>query len=130
MAYENENGVHTTLLEGAVRVNASHNRVVIKPDQQADVTDDGKIAVKEVIAEDAIAWKKGLFYFDSTGIPGVMRQLTRWYDVEVKYEGTVSRDHLTGTVSRNSSLSKVMEMLAINNIKCKLEGKTLIISAK
>lgn len=131
MAYHDEQSISTTLLEGSVKItSAQHGSAIIKPGQQASIPAAGNINVDEVDTDEVIAWKKGLFYFKSADISHIMRQLSRWYDIEVRYEGGIPADRLTGIINRSASLSKVMQALAMNNIHYRLENKTLFISEK
>ncbi|HJU45510.1 MAG TPA: FecR domain-containing protein [Chitinophagaceae bacterium] len=93
-AYEDEEVIKTTLVEGKVKVNKSNKSnesLLLIPGQQAKVNIENETitVINDVDTEEAIAWKEGLFYFEDDDIKTVMRQLARWYDVEVEYEGKV-----------------------------------------
>jgi ferric-dicitrate binding protein FerR (iron transport regulator) len=118
-AYANESVSRTTLLEGAVRVNG----VLLKPGQQSD----GK-QIEAVDTDEAVAWKNGNFQFDNADIKTVMRQLVRWYDVAIDYQGNLANIHYTGTVPRRSNISAVLQMLKeTGGTDYKIEGKTVTI---
>src|SRR5690606_8827857 len=117
-AYSREEAVKTTLLEGSVKVlntvqsQTDHHFKLLRPGQQSIVKPNGNsIDVREVETEDIIAWKDGYFQFNNADIETVMRQVERWYDVEVVYEGEISDNQLSGKISRNVSVSKILEML-------------------
>lgn len=127
-AYNNESVIKTTLLEGSVAVSSKNQKAILKPGQQANVSESSsKIAVKEVDTEAAIAWKNGRFKFDNADLKSVMKQLERWYGIKVEYRGDVSDVRFNGGTFRNKNLSEVLKVLELNNIKFKVEGKTIIV---
>ncbi|MBE8724374.1 FecR family protein [Flavobacterium hungaricum] len=127
-AYDNESVVKTTLLEGSVAVSSKNQKAVLKPGQQANLSDNtAKITIKEVDTEAAIAWKNGRFKFDNADLKSVMKQLERWYGIKVEYRGDVSDVRFNGGTFRNKNLSEVLKVLELSNIKFKVEGKTIIV---
>ena len=101
---------------------------MLHPGQQAKIS-TGKISViNNVNLESVVAWKEGLFYFDNDNIQKVMRQLTRWYDMDVSYEGKVPERVFSGQMKRSLNLSQVMQILEYNNIKYSIVGRKMIIS--
>nr|WP_121270281.1 FecR domain-containing protein [Pedobacter schmidteae] len=123
-AYTDEPNVKTTLLEGSVNING----IVIKPNQQGILGASHQIIVKQVNAGDIVAWKDGLFKFDHTDIKTSMRQIARWYDVEVVYEGNVENEQFYGKIERSYTLSEVLKVLELSNIHFKIEGKKIIVT--
>jgi transmembrane sensor len=123
-SYADEPNVKTTLIEGSVNVNG----LILKPNQQAVLTDHSRINIVNVNADEAIAWKDGLFRFDHTDIKTLMRQIARWYDVEVVYEGTIKDEQFFGKIERSYTLSEVLKLLEMNKVHVKLEGKRIIVS--
>jgi transmembrane sensor len=98
-AYEDESLIRTTLVEGAVRIRNPHSTVTLHPGQQAQQNNTIPIRVKDNAGvREAIAWKDNLFYFKSADIHTIMRQISRWYDVEVEY-----RDNAGNAVPRRTS---------------------------
>jgi len=133
-AYNDENGIKATLLEGSIKVSSkdsskTHTGLILKPGQQAVVSDHVQLNEKADI-EQVIAWKNGLFDFSSTGtdIFTVMQQLSRWYDVDVRYEGKVPVIKVYGKMDKGLSLNEILEFLTKMDVKCKLSGRTVIIS--
>lgn len=126
--YADEEMIKTTLLEGKVKVLASDQTKYLLPGQQAQLKSSGNIAVtNEVNLEETVAWKDGNFQFENSDIKAVMRQLARWYDVDVSYKGNINK-HFIGSISRNVKLSQVLSMLQqTGEIKFKIEGKNLIV---
>lgn len=113
-SYADEPSVTTTLLEGSVRVSdvAARNEVILIPNQQASITGNSGINLKEVNAENIIAWKNGLFMFNDEPLTAVMQKISRWYGVEVHFtDPGLSGKTVYGTISRYSNVSKVLKML-------------------
>ncbi|WP_198674005.1 FecR family protein [Chitinophaga alhagiae] len=127
--YEGGGGItRTTLVEGAVRIRSFSQSQTLKPGQQA-LTAPGKIQlISGVDTEQVLAWKNGLFNFNGVGIKEVMQELERWYDIDVKYEGAVTAEKFRGGMQRGLQLSEVLESLKYMGVKCRLEGRTLIVS--
>ena len=83
----------------------------------------------DVDIDEAIAWKKGLFYFRDASIEEVMKKAARWYDVDVEYRGAVSVRQFTGKVSMDVNISELLHMLKYAGVNCKIENKKIIISS-
>jgi len=123
-AYSDEPVIQTTLLEGGVRVNG----VQLLPGQQARIaTGTTHVKLYTVDTEAVVAWKNGLFEFDNTPLEAVMRQLARWYDVNVVYEGNIPDRAFTGKLYRNINASQLLDVLTYNKIHYRINGKTLTI---
>lgn len=125
-AYGDEGQVKTTLLEGSVKVSSQNINTIIKPGEQAQF-DNGKINVKNVDVDEVVAWKNGFFYFEDNNIQEVMRQLARWYDVDIKYEGKLPSREFSGEISRNVNASQILDILSFKKIHYKIEGKTIVV---
>lgn len=131
MAYDDENIIKTTLLEGAVKITRSNNSVLLSPMQQARLVkhnSDLKVT-SSIDAQEETAWINGVFQYNDIDIPTIMRQLCRWYDVEVSYEGPVPTDRFTGKISRDISLAKVLRILELSDLHFKIEGRKIIVRA-
>ncbi|MDF2190327.1 FecR family protein [Paraflavitalea sp. CAU 1676] len=127
-AYSDEPVASTTLLEGSVKLSGLEGSRVIKPGQQAQVTDSGKLTMNQTVnVGEVMAWKDGYFVFRDTELQTIMRQIMRWYDVEVKYEGNTAARYFTAEISRNKTLSGVLKILELSNIHFKLEGRVLTV---
>jgi ferric-dicitrate binding protein FerR (iron transport regulator) len=130
-AYTNEQNIATTLVEGAVRVSLTHEAtppVVLKPGQQVRWEDQQLTIIPDAKVERAIAWKNGLFNFEGVGLREMMRQLERWYNLEVVYEGNVPDVHFFGEMSRSLKLSDVLAGLENAEVHFRLEeGRRLIV---
>lgn len=125
-SYTGEESVKTTLLEGSIRVKANNKTSLLKPGQQAKITED--ISVSEAVDLDRVmAWKNGIFNFDDAGLKEVIPQLERWYDIQVRYEGRVPDVQFSGRMNRGVKLSTILNWFSDLGIKTRLEDKTLIV---
>ncbi len=123
-SYRDNAGTLTTLLEGAVRVTEAGYSQVIKPGEQAESSATG-INVSRVDAEDAIAWKNGLFVYNDQDLENIMKQVARWYNVQVVFEdANVKKQLYSGSLSRFKDLSQLLEVLeATGSVHFKIEGR-------
>jgi transmembrane sensor len=127
-AYADESSVKTTLLEGAVAVKRDAALQKLSPGQQAEFTPKGAITLsKNVDVTQETAWKDGFFWFNNTDIHTLMRQVSRWYDVEVEFKGEITDDGFTGKVPRSVPLSKLLNVLEQYELHFKIEGKKIIV---
>jgi ferric-dicitrate binding protein FerR (iron transport regulator) len=132
MSYSNEAMLSTTLLEGAVRIAQLTGKpgepVRLSPGQQASIYNGAaSIIINPVDTESVVAWKNGLFQFESNDVQTIMRQMERWYDVDVHYAGKAPEGHYSWTVGRDQSLMKVLRILEEGGLKFKIEGKNLTV---
>ncbi|MBO9565558.1 MAG: FecR domain-containing protein [Niastella sp.] len=121
MAYEDESSIQTTLLEGLVSVNGT----MIKPGQQAQYDSTGKVRIVTVNTDIAVAWVKGYFHFDKTDLKTILRQVGRWYNLDIVYKGNASTDLFSGKIERGLPLSGITKILS--GIHLKVEGGKLIV---
>lgn len=128
MDYNNETAVKTTLLEGSVVVTENNSTVMIKPGEQAIIDNqNNKVSVVNADVDEAIAWKNGFFSFKNATIETVMRQVERWYDVDVIYNGTKPEGHYRGEVPMNVNASEMLKVLEVSGIHFKIDGKRIIV---
>lgn len=129
-AYSDEAAISTTLLEGAVKVKRGGAEKILSPGQQAQVTDKGELnIVKKVNTEEVVSWKNNYFSFNNTDIRNLMRQLARWYNLEVVFNEDISHITLYGNISRAVNLSSVLKMLEYTEeVKFSIEGTKVYIS--
>jgi len=143
-AYKDEAAMKTTLLDGSIRVvedplvgvntNKGKISVVLKPGQQAQLVvgantnnGDGLKMVRDVDVKQVVAWKNGQFQLGATDFSALMRQISRWYDVDIVYEGQVPEKKFGGSINRNVNLSRLREVLHDYGIETGMEGQKLII---
>ncbi|THU39501.1 DUF4974 domain-containing protein [Niastella caeni] len=130
MAYEDEKESKTTLLQGKVKVIVkTPASVLLKPGQQALLTKaNEKVRVdKDANVEEAVAWKNGKFKFVRTDLKTVMRQLARWYDVQVEYDKNLPEKFFTGEIPRRLNASEVLSVIEFAGVHCRIEGKKIIV---
>lgn len=128
-AYNDEPGIATTLLEGAVQVEGGLERHQLQPGQQLNSDHNGgHISIAAADAEAAIAWKNGLFMFDDTDLATVLRQLSRWYNVNVVYRNNIPQQRFDGKIERNLSLAQVLRILEKSQVKFNIEGNTIVVN--
>ncbi|HTI11433.1 MAG TPA: FecR domain-containing protein [Puia sp.] len=128
-AYENEQSIRTTLLEGAVKVKFSGPEVQLQPGRQA-IADNGANMLRVVDAntEQVVAWKNGLFRFKETSIRELMREVERWYNVEVVYNTEKTDQDFTGIVPRTQNISALLNTLELTGtVHFKIEGRKIIV---
>ena len=126
--YDDESASKTTLLEGSVKIKTANQVQMLKPGQQAAITSNTITLKKDVDVSQVVAWKDGFFVFNNTDIQTMMRQVARWYDIDVIFEGKIPSDGFTGKISRNVPLSDFLKVLQLNNVHVKTEGRRVTIS--
>lgn len=129
MAYEDEGNAHTTLLEGRVKVSGAGSAQVLSPGEQARISKNNHTAVSQADTDEVMAWKNGDFLFTGYGVEQIMRQLSRWYDVDVVYEGKVPDGHFSGIVNRNNNISQVLKILEAGGVRFAIDGKKIIVKS-
>ena len=128
-AYNDESSLKVTLLEGSVKV-AQHGErsIYIKPGQQAELNQQGELGVnKGVDVDEVMAWKSNWFNFNSLTVNEIMRQIEKWYNVSVTYQGKVSNKHFSGIVSRSNQVSDVLKIMEQAGIEFKIEGRNITV---
>ncbi|WP_276361663.1 FecR family protein [Daejeonella sp. H1SJ63] len=127
-AYADEPSVNTTLLEGSVRVSDVRTNIsqLLKPGEQSQLTERIEVVNVKNTAE-AVAWKEGYFQFNEADIETVMRQIERWYDVTVRYEGEIPLYRFGGEIERSLSLLQVLKILEKTKVHFRLEGREVIV---
>lgn len=125
-AYEEESAVKTTLLEGSVKLKHQNKIALLKPGQQGFIAGaDFQVVTPDL--NSVSAWKNGEFVFNGTDLKSLMRQISRWYDVEVVYEKGVKDDVFFGKIKRSADLSKVLKILALGDVHFKIEDRKIIV---
>ena len=133
-AYTDELMMKTTLLEGSVKVRKGSEASIVSSGQQLQIagTYGGGTQlrlVRDADMEQAVAWKNGLFYLKGANIKEIMRQISRWYNVNIYYDGDVSNIDFYGVVSRRKSVEELLEIMEKTGIvHFKLEGSSITVS--
>jgi transmembrane sensor len=126
-SYKDEGHIRTTLVEGSVQVSFGNAKEILKPGQQSSLR-NGEIKVSKADIHLAIAWKDGQLAFLRTDLKSVLRQIARWYDIEVEYVGKVPDFTISGDVSRDADLSAMLEILKLYDVHFIQQGRKLIIT--
>lgn len=126
-AFEDDDmDIKVTLLEGSVEINNGKTSGLLKPGEQALVNEQIKVE-SDVDLDKVMAWKNGFFGFDNATLHEVLKEISRWYDVEVTYQGGNQPRAFTGEIQRDLSLSEVLKILEKNKVHFKIEGKKLLV---
>lgn len=128
-AYEDEAAINTTLLEGKVRVSAGASPgAVLQPGQQASLNTAGAMKVLDDIdVMQVTAWKDGWFEFHMATLPDVMRQLSRWYDVDVNYPANIPERAFEGRMQQDLTLTQVLKILERYQVHFHVEGRKITV---
>ncbi|NIG56776.1 FecR family protein [Chitinophaga sp. Cy-1792] len=128
-AYKDDDKSATTLIDGAVKVSSGHSQQVLSPGQQAVISHQPDILLNtHPDLSQVLAWRNGYFKFDNTSVSSLMKEISRWYDVDIVYKGQPSEDGFTGTISRNVPLEKVLKVLDLNGVHCSINGKVITVT--
>ncbi|RQO72176.1 hypothetical protein DBR43_13250 [Pedobacter sp. KBW06] len=126
-SYTNEQAVRTTLFEGSVRVSNSGAQKVLKPGQQSVAQNKG-LTVGTANLQEVLAWKNGYFDFNDEEIQSVMRKLSRWYNVDIEFNGKITAERFNGGISRYKNISQVLSLLSSTGaVRFKVEGRRVIV---
>ena len=129
MAYDDEKNINTTLIEGSVEVLKESGKTTLKPGQEAILNKrSGNIKVASADLEQAIAWKNGYFIFYNENIESIMRKVSRWYNVDIVYQGNLNNKDFVGTISRNKNVSELLKMLELTGaIHFSIDGRRITV---
>jgi transmembrane sensor len=127
-AYTDEERLSTTLLEGSVKITRGTSSMLLIPGQQAQIQKNGSIDLnRNADTEEAVSWTQGYFHFTDASLETVLRQLSRWYDVDVIYQKKSADETFSGDIQKSLSLSQVLKILDKSQIKLQIDGKRLIV---
>ncbi len=130
MSYPDEKEQRTTLVDGAVKVISGKTEKILKPGQQVALDNETGVAtVQDADVQGVIAWKTGFFEFDNVSLATVLRQLGRWYDLDIDNRYLHNNARLGGRISRNLPLSEILPMLKSAGADFHLNGRTLTVTA-
>lgn len=123
-AYQDEENIQTSLLEGSIKL----DKYVLNPGEQAIQRDQQITVLKNVEMEPVLAWKNGIFNFNDADLQTVMRELSRWYDMEVIYRGVVPKRRFKGEIGRDLTLTQVLKGLKQMDVHFNIEGNKIIVT--
>lgn len=121
-----------TLLQGAVILEASNHKAIhLRPGQEASLSKENHFDVQQIKANDAIAWKNGIFLFNNESMEDAMKKIARWYNVEVVLMEGVEKRKLGGSISRYENIADMLQKISLTgNINFKIEGRRIIVKSK
>jgi len=127
--YHDEEDVYTTLLEGSVVFSHGPDKRILHPGQQVKFNNTNtSLLVRDADIGQVMSWKNGFFEFDNIDLPTIMRQISRWYDVDIIYQSMNKDIKLGGGISRNLKLPELLRLLENSGVHLKLEGSKLFVS--
>lgn len=128
--YKDEAKTLTTLIEGSIKIKTTQASSTLVPGEGAEVTSQSQqIRVHKANIDQAVAWKNGYFHFQEASIQEIMRQLSKWYDVDVRFDGMISERKFSGEIPRSATLLQVLEILEISMLRPKIINNEIIIGA-
>ncbi|MCU7549912.1 FecR domain-containing protein [Chitinophagaceae bacterium LB-8] len=129
-AYADEGPVRTTLIEGSVQVSSGAVSAVLRPGEQSRLGKNS-YAITQPDLEEVLAWKNGKFLFRKTDAKAIMRQISRWYDVDIHYKGDLSGILFSGSISKKDNIEKLVEILELDGrIHFELKGRDMTVMSK
>lgn len=130
-SYNDDGYAKTTLLDGKVRVTSSGNIAVLKPGQQAEVDQSANQPIRilnDIDLEEVMAWKNGIFHFNNANIRSIMKQVERWYDVDIVYEVPVDNLDFSGHVGKKGNVSHILKIMELTGlVHFEIKGRTITV---
>jgi ferric-dicitrate binding protein FerR (iron transport regulator) len=128
-AYDDEPSLKTTLIDGSVMVSSQtlKKSTLLKPGQQGVLNKNELSVNKDVDIDEVVAWKNGQFMFTSTRLDQIMKQISRWYDVDVEFQGHNQDRVFSGIVGRGSNISEVLDIMKRAGIKFQIQGRKITV---
>ena len=131
MAYSDEDAVRTTLVSGSLRVVRGNDRQQIRPGEQASWSHGGNAwQLSNPDLREVLAWKQGEFRFQNLPIAAIMRQIARWYDVDIEFRGPQPASEFNGVISRKKAVTDLLTVLEqTDEVHFTLQGRKIIVEA-
>lgn len=128
-AYQDEDLLRTTLIEGKINFMMLGKTQALLPGQQIRVAyrQPEMQVIDDVDLEQEVAWKNDLFIFKGMDVKSIMREISRWYDIDVVYKGKLNPETFSGIVSRKSNLSQVLKIMEEGGVRFVIEGRTIVV---
>ncbi len=139
-AYADEGSITTTLISGSVKIfndtktnnskiNISKINILTPGQQEISSLQNQSVIIKDNVDLDKVlAWRNGIFEFNNLDFKSIMRQVSRWYDVDVRYDTDPGTASFGGGISKQSSLLQVLHLLEGSGLHLTLENKTIIVN--
>ncbi|WP_276481593.1 FecR family protein [Paraflavitalea pollutisoli] len=113
MAYPDEAAIRTTLVSGVVKASNGRQELTLQPGEQAVLSrQSDNLQTTRSGIDEAVAWRTGKFWFEDTNMAAIMRQVARWYDVQVEFRGKASDIGFSGQISRQKQLADLLMILS------------------
>lgn len=126
-AYPDELVTKTSVLEGSVAVKYGKDSTIVKSGEEMRLNRQRQINLTPINAEQVIAWRDKLFWFQGASFEQIMRQFSRWYNIDIVYQGKVSQT-FTGILPCNLPLSNLLSILEKGgNVQFTIEGKKVTV---
>ncbi|UKT64958.1 FecR family protein [Pedobacter mucosus] len=130
-AFNNEDHIETTLLEGSVKINSQKSAIKIIPGQMAYNNLQGGLKVVSADLDEVMAWKNDMFIFKNENITSIMKKISRWYDVDVDFKGDMSAINFEGNYSRSKSLNSLLKNIELTDkVRFKIDERRITVTAK
>lgn len=134
-AYNEDNAVYTTLVSGSVKAGSrqSEKTVILTPNEQCIYTPaNDRLKTYTVDPQAFLGWVKGRFIFEDESLEEILKQLGRWYDVDIFYQNPeVAQYRFSGNVDRFEQISTLLRMIEKTyDISFNIAGKTIIVNGK
>jgi ferric-dicitrate binding protein FerR (iron transport regulator) len=133
MAYEDEEEVQTTLIEGKVQFAHNDEEVILSPGKQSGLNrNTNQIEVRKVKTYQYSAWKDGKFVFSREPLSSVFRKISRWYGVDVKCDDQeLLNRRISGVMNKYENVSKLIDLLEeVSPVDIEINKHELIVSRK
>lgn len=128
-SYSDEESINTTLFEGSIKISMAGKTKLVKPGEQTQTTKNNEITlVNDVDLDAVLAWKNGFFSFKNADLQTILRQASRWYDVDVSFEKNAPMVKFSGEIGKTLTLTQFLNILNETRIHYKIEGRKLIIT--
>lgn len=128
-AYDDDPTVKASLLEGSIKANCNSASLLLKPGQQALLKNGvGTLTQRNFDIDEVMDWKNGYFIFRNEPIDEIMKKISRWYHIDVTYEGQLTKEAFGGKYVKSNSLAELLSSLELTGtVKFKIEGRRVTV---
>ncbi|MNR33578.1 hypothetical protein D3C85_1512630 [compost metagenome] len=128
-AYDDDQTVKASLLEGTIKANYNNASLLLKPGQQALLKNEvGSLTQHSFDADEVMDWRNGYFIFRNEPINEIMKKISRWYHIEVNYQGQLSKEAFGGKYLKSNSLTELLSSLELTGtVKFRIEGRRVTV---
>jgi ferric-dicitrate binding protein FerR (iron transport regulator) len=126
--YSDENATYTTLVKGSLSVQSPQEKKDILTPGQQSVFIQGKTSIIAADIEETVAWKEGWFLFNRLELQAIVRQLSRWYNIDFDITGTIGNKQFSGIVSKSNNISEVLKIMENTGVTFTLRNQKIYVS--